>query len=181
MIVQLCGLSGAGKSTITNAVKSRLQANGYQTEVIDGDVYRMALCKDLGFSMKDRHENIRRLAFVAGRLSSHGIIVLISAINPYEEIRAEVASTYKNVKTVFVDCNVEVLLKRDTKGLYGRALLPDGHPEKISNLTGINDRFDAPEKPDLHINTSTSSVKECTDKLFDFVTSNWDTISSQYD
>ena len=181
MIIQLCGLSGAGKSTITNAVKSRLQANGYQTEVIDGDAYRMALCKDLGFSMEDRHENIRRLAFVAGRLSSHGIIVLISAINPYEEIRLEVAKTYKNVKTVFVDCNVDVLLRRDTKGLYARALLPDWHPEKISNLTGINDRFDAPQKPDLHINTGTSSVKECTDKLFDFVTSNWDTISSQYD
>ncbi|MCR8559770.1 adenylyl-sulfate kinase [Mucilaginibacter sp. BJC16-A38] len=181
MIIQLCGLSGAGKSTITNAVKNRLQANGYQTEIIDGDEYRMALCKDLGFSMEDRHENIRRLAFIADRLSSHGIIVLISAINPYEEIRLEVAKTYKNVRTVFVDCSIDMLLKRDTKGLYARALLPDGHPEKISNLTGINDRFDIPQNPDLHINTCTCSIKECTDKLFDYVASNWDTISSQYD
>lgn len=181
MIVQLCGLSGAGKSTITSAVKNRLQANGYQTEIIDGDEYRMALCRDLGFSMEDRHENIRRLAFVADRLSAHGIIVLISAINPYEEIRLEVANTYKNVKTVFIDCAIDVLLQRDTKGLYAKALLPDGHPEKISNLTGINDRFDIPASPDLHINTSACSVKQCADKLFDYVTFCWGTISSEYD
>ncbi|WP_428330155.1 adenylyl-sulfate kinase [Mucilaginibacter sp.] len=181
MIVQLCGLSGAGKSTITSAVKIKLQSNGYPIEVIDGDEYRTALCRDLGFSMADRHENIRRLAFVAGRLSAHGIIVLISAINPYHEIRQEVANTYPNVKTVFVDCCTDVLIQRDTKGLYARALLPDGHPERLNNLTGINDCFDVPPSPDLYINTCTHSTRECTDSLYHFVTTHWDLIASKYD
>jgi adenylylsulfate kinase len=181
MIIQLCGLSGAGKSTLTIAVKKLLEADGYNTEIIDGDEYRGALCRDLGFSMEDRHENIRRLAFVANKLSSHGIIVMISAINPYSEIRREVKQTYKNVKTVFVDCGVDVLLQRDTKGLYARALLPEGHPEKITNLTGINDRFDIPKKPDLLINTCTQSVKECSVQLYDFVTSHWEKTASHYD
>ncbi|MDB5007522.1 MAG: adenylylsulfate kinase [Mucilaginibacter sp.] len=181
MIVQLCGLSGAGKSTITDIVSNRLIKSGYHTEVIDGDEYRKNLCKDLGFSKEDRHENIRRLTFVASKLSVHGIIAIISAINPYEEIRHEVATSYKNVKTVFIDCSVEKLIKRDTKGLYARALLPDGHPEKVINLTGVNDGFDRPVAPDLYINSGDMTIKDCTDKLYDFILANWNLISSNYD
>ncbi|MDF2433188.1 MAG: adenylylsulfate kinase [Mucilaginibacter sp.] len=181
MIIQLCGLSGAGKSTITNLVSNRLIKNGYHTEVIDGDEYRKNLCKDLGFSKEDRYENIRRLTFVASKLSARGIIVIISAINPYEEIRNEVAASYKNVKTVFIDCSLNKLIKRDTKGLYTKALLPDGHPEKVMNLTGVNDEFDRPVYPDLYINSGDTTIEKCTDKLYDFILANWNLVSSNYD
>jgi adenylylsulfate kinase len=174
-------MSGVGKSTITDLVKKRLINNGYQVEVIDGDEYRKALCKDLGFSKEDRNENINRLAFVASKLSAYGIIVIISAINPYEEIRRKVTRSYKNVKTVFIDCPINELIKRDTKGLYNKALLPDGHPDKIYNLTGINDAFDRPEHPDLYINTAAQTVKDCTDKLYDFIATYWGQICSKYD
>ena len=181
MIIQLCGMSGVGKSTITDLVKKRLIKNGHQIEVIDGDEYRKALCKDLGFSKEDRNENINRLAFVASKLSAYGIIVIISAINPYEEVRRKVTCSYKNVKTVFIDCPIDELIKRDTKGLYNKALLPDGHPDKIYNLTGINDAFDQPENPDLYINTATQTVKDCTDKLYNFIADYWSKICSKYD
>ena len=169
MILQLCGLSGAGKSTLSGLVKIRLQENGIAAEIIDGDDYRNGLCRDLGFSKEDRCENIRRLGFVASKLSAHGIVAIISAINPYNEIRAELASSYKNVQTVFVDCAVPLLIKRDTKGLYKKALLPDQHPDKIHNLTGVNDPFDVPISPDLHINTGRHLKKDCAEILFSFI------------
>jgi len=169
MIIQLCGLSGAGKSTLAGLVKNKLQNIGIATEVIDGDDYRNMLCRDLGFSKADRCENIRRLGFVANKLSAHGIVVIISAINPYNEIRAELAGNYNNVQTVFVDCPVPVLTKRDTKGLYKRALLPDGHPDKINNLTGVNDPFDIPTSPDLHLQTSNKKKEASAEELFSFI------------
>lgn len=169
MILQLCGMSGAGKSTLSGLVKSRLLENGVAAEIIDGDDYRNGLCRDLGFSKEDRCENIRRLGFVASKFSAHGIVAIISAINPYNEVRAELASSYKNVQTVFVDCAIPVLIKRDTKGLYKKALLPDMHPEKIRNLTGINDPFDIPSNPDLYINTGRKAKNDCAEKLFSFI------------
>lgn len=166
MIIQLCGLSGAGKTTIASNVQSRAIS---PIEIIDGDDYREFLCKDLGFSKRDRCENIRRLGFVASRLSRHGVVCIISAINPFDEIRKELTAAYDLVKTVYVDCSVKELISRDTKGLYKRALLPDGHPEKITNLTGINDPFEAPVKPDLHLRTDRHSIASCTNELLAFI------------
>jgi adenylylsulfate kinase len=176
MIIQLCGLSGSGKSTLAGKVRDRLLKSGNSVEVIDGDEYRKTLCKDLGFSKEDRFENISRLAYVASRLSAHGVIVIISAINPFEHMRRQVAATYPNVKTVFIDCPVDKLIKRDTKGLYRRALLPDEHPDKITNLTGINDQFDIPLNPDLYINTAEKSLNECVTDLYQFTLFNYNLI-----
>ncbi len=169
MILQLCGLSGAGKTTLAGLVKKQLTNEGIPAEIIDGDDYRGMLCRDLGFSKADRVENIRRLGFVANKLSAHGIVTIISAINPYNEVRAELASQYKNVHTVFVDCAVATLLKRDTKGLYKKALLPKGHPDKLNNLTGINDPFDIPSHPDLYLNTGKKNKEACAAALLSFI------------
>jgi adenylylsulfate kinase len=169
MIVLICGLSGAGKTTLAQNVKEKLQAYGKATEILDGDEYRKMLFKELSYSQQDRFENIRRLGFIANKFSKHGIIAIISAINPFEEIRQELVKNYDGVKIVSVNCPVEILIERDTKGLYARALLPDGHPEKLYNLTGINDRFDIPEHPDLYLDSGTQSVAECTNILFDFI------------
>jgi adenylylsulfate kinase len=169
MIALLCGLSGAGKTTLAKNVYSRLLEQGVGAEIIDGDEYRTKLFKDLKYSKEDRYENIRRLGFIANKFSAHGIITLVSAINPYDEIRHELAVTYPDVKVIHIDCPVEKLMKRDTKGLYKRSMLPEGHPDRISNLTGVNDQFDVPENPDLYINTDSYSVEESTKVLLDFI------------
>lgn len=170
MIILLCGLSGAGKTTLAYSVKTKLDALGKHTEILDGDEYRKMLFKELGYSQQDRMENIRRLGFIAGKLSKHGIITIISAINPYQEMRDELVNTYPDVRTVFVDCPIDILTRRDTKGLYARALLPDNHPNKLHNLTGVNERFDAVVKPDLHILTGTQALTESTELLFNLIT-----------
>lgn len=169
MIIQFCGMSGAGKTTLAQSVKSLLQEKNIAAEVIDADEYRQFVSKDLGFSKPDRCENIRRLAFIAGKFSSHGIVAIICAINPYEEIRQEIKAGYKNVKTVFIDCDVNELIKRDTKGLYKKALLPDADKNKLANLTGINDPFERAETADLVIHTDAESVKESAQKLENFI------------
>ncbi len=172
MIIQLCGLSGAGKTTLSKKVEEKLTNAGEAVAIIDGDEYRKTLNKDLGFSKQDRLENIRRLGIVAGALSAHGVTAIIGAINPYEEARKEMKATYPNVKTVYIDCPVDTLISRDTKGLYKRAALPDEHPDKVKNLTGINDGFDVPANPDLHLDTGVQSIDECANQLFDFILRN---------
>jgi adenylylsulfate kinase len=169
MIIQFCGLSGAGKTTLAKLVKEKLERKYQPVEVIDGDEYRETLCKGLGFSKEDRQENVRRMAFVAAQLSKHGVISIISSINPYNDTRKEISDKYSNVKLVHVDCSISVLKKRDTKNLYRKALLPDGHPEKIYNLTGVNDSFDIPANPDLYINTAINSIEDCALKLVNFI------------
>lgn len=169
MIIQFCGMSGSGKTTIAYGVKDALSKEGVKVEVIDGDEYRTALCSDLGFSKLDRNRNIRRLAFVASKLSKYGIVTIICAINPYDELRLEIARSYPNVRTVFVNCDIDTLIERDTKGLYKRALLPESHPDKISNLTGVNDPFEIPEEPDLMINTANEVIEVSTNRLAAFI------------
>jgi len=173
MIIQFCGLSGSGKTTLANAVKTQLIEHKIPVEVIDGDEYRKVLCADLGFSKEDRNQNIRRLAFVAGKLSQYNIVTIICAINPYEAIRQEIVSIYKQVKTVHIDCDLPTLFIRDTKGLYTKASLPDDHPEKIHNLTGVNDPFEMPVSADLTIRTDMESVQESTQKLLELILSNY--------
>ena len=172
MILLLCGLSGAGKSTLAAHVKTKLGRSDVPVEIMDADEYRQKLFKDLGYTREDRNENIRRLGFIANKFSSQNIITIVSAINPYDDIRRELIDTYPCVKVVHVDCNLNVLIKRDTKGLYKKALLPDGHPDKISNLTGVNDPFEIPENPDLYINTSRQTIRQCVDEVHAFVIHN---------
>lgn len=169
LVVQMTGLSGAGKSSIARAAQQQLRDAGFLVEILDGDEYRKNLCPDLGFSPADRQENIRRLGFVAGVLARNGVIALIAAINPYESARQALRDAYPNVLTVWVDCALDVLQQRDTKGLYERAALPDGHPEKVYNLTGVNDPFEQPQHPDLVLNTHEETLEQSTRRLLSFL------------
>lgn len=171
LIIQLTGLSGAGKTTISNYVKNKLGERGQRVEIIDGDRYRKTLCADLGFSRGDRCENIRRLAKAAMSFSDSRDVAIIAAINPFEEIREELRKNY-DIKTVWINCNVDVLIKRDTKGLYKRALLPEDHPDKLHNLTGINDSYDQPQNCDMVINTHSESTEQSGDALCSFILEN---------
>jgi len=168
LVLQTTGLSGAGKTTICNLVKQNLTDIGLDCIVIDGDIYRQTLCRDLGFSHADRIENIRRLGHLAHTYAVNGTIALIAAINPFELVRNELSERY-NAKTVWIDCSIEMLIKRDTKDLYRRALLPDTHADKISNLTGINDVYENPVKIDLYIQTHLTSFQDAAMQFTSFI------------
>ena len=141
-------------------------------EIIDGDEYRENLCKDLGFSKEDRNTNIRRLSFVSKVLSRNNVISIIAAINPYDEIRQENKKKDPNLKTVYIKCNLETLIQRDVKGLYKKALLPDNHPDKIYNFTGISDPFEEPEQCDLVIETDKQDLSNSAKILENFILRN---------
>lgn len=168
LMIQLTGLSGAGKTTLAEKVKQLLEAKELKTEIIDGDIYRKTICKDLGFSKEDRCENIRRLGKAAHSFAGMRDIVIIAAINPFEQIRKELKEKY-SAKTVWIKCDMPVLLTRDTKGLYKRAALPDDHPEKIFNLTGVNDVYEEPLSADLAIDTGNETIEQSSQKLYDFI------------
>ena len=167
----MTGMSGAGKSTLSETTARMLQKRGFKVEILDGDEYRKGLCADLGFSKEDRNTNIRRLGFVSKVLARNNVISIIAAINPYEDVRQEI-NKYGNVKTVFINCDIEELKRRDTKGLYKRAMLPDDHPKKVYNFTGISDRYDVPHKSDLVIDTHLETVEQSTKKLEKFIIDN---------
>jgi len=172
MIIQFCGLSGSGKTTLARKIKDYFIPEKISIEIIDGDDYRQNLCSDLGYSREDRNTNIRRLAFIAGKLAQYNIIPIICAINPYDDIRKEITITYPDVKTVYINCSLSELIKRDTKGLYAKAILPEGHPDKINNLSGINDPFEIPARPDLIIETDHETISTSSLKLKEFIEMN---------
>ena len=158
-LIWLTGLSGAGKTTITQALAPRLSALGHNVEILDGDAVRETLSKGLGFSKEDRDTNILRIGFVANLLAKHGVTVLVSAISPYRDARREVLlEAQKNgVKAleVFVDAPLEVVTVRDTKGLYKKALAGE-----ILHFTGVSDPYEAPLEPDLHLRTDQQSLEQ---------------------
>ena len=168
VLIQFTGLSGSGKTTLALNVQKLLHQKGYVVEVIDGDVYRQKFCSDLGFSKEDRYESIKRLFSIAEGFVKSNKIVLMAVINPYEYLRNELG---KNdfVKLVYLDCKLENLIKRDTKGLYFKALLPDENPNKILNFTGISDVFEIPKIADLVLKTDSETVAVSQSKLYNFI------------
>lgn len=114
-------------------------------------------------------ENLRRLGFIADKFAAHGIVTIISAISPYEEARRELVERHPDVRVVFIECGLDELRRRDTKGLYGLAALPEGSPEKLTCLSGVNDPFQPPAAPDLHFDTQHSGIDDCCGRLCDYV------------
>ncbi len=150
------GLSGSGKSTISELVVPELEARGHKVEVLDGDVVRMNLSKGLGFSKEDRDTNILRIGWVAEVLVRNGVVPVVSAISPYTEARDTVRANIGDFVEVFVDATVdEIAENRDPKGLYAKALAGE-----IDNFTGVSDPYEAPENPELTVDTMTCSPEE---------------------
>jgi adenylyl-sulfate kinase len=160
LTVWFTGLSGAGKTTICRAVATELLAHGLQVEVIDGDVIRNYLCKDLGFSKHDRDENIRRIGFVSKLLTRNGTIVLVSAISPYRAGRDEARKTIGNFMEVYVSTPLSVCEIRDPKDLYQKA-----RSGKIQGFTGIDDPYEPPLAPEITCNTDQESTRESSSKV----------------
>ncbi|MBK3400074.1 adenylyl-sulfate kinase [Methylobacterium sp. IF7SW-B2] len=164
LIVWMTGLSGAGKSTVANRVEEKLWRQGRHTMLLDGDSLRFGLNKDLGFTDADRVENVRRTAEVAKLMLEAGLIVLCSLISPFRRERALARQLVgpDEFLEVFVDAPIEECQRRDPKGLYARALAG-----QIPNFTGISSPYEAPEAPDLHLQTDIHDVETLADRVLD--------------
>ena len=157
------GLSGSGKSTIANLLEKRLHAEGRHTYLLDGDNVRHGLNRDLGFTVADRVENIRRVAEVAKLMVDAGLIVLVSFISPFRAERAMARSLFAagEFVEVFVDTPIEECERRDSKGLYLKA-----RRGELKNFTGIDSVYEAPELPEVLVKTTDRSVNECVDQVY---------------
>jgi adenylylsulfate kinase len=147
--VWFTGLSGAGKSTVAEMLFHEFQARGMKTEILDGDVVRQNLSKGLGFSKEDRDLNILRIGFVAGLLTRNGVATICCPISPYREARDAVRAQIGDFVEIYVHATVEeIAAHRDPKGLYKKALAGE-----ITGFTGVDDPYEAPEHPELVLNT----------------------------
>jgi adenylylsulfate kinase len=160
LVLWFTGLSGAGKTTTARRVAELLKEAGRSAELLDGDELRSTVCSGLGFSKEDRMENIRRIAYIAGLLARHGVIVLVSAITPYREMRDYARNKLPGFVEIYVKCPLEVCEKRDVKGLYARA-----RRNEIERFTGISDPYEEPDHPDITVRTDTCSLEENSQKI----------------
>lgn len=154
------GLSGSGKTTLAHEVEGVLLERGLKVEVLDGDVVRQNLSKGLGFSKEDRDTNIRRIGFVCNLLTRNDVIAIAAAISPYRNIRNENRSLIGKYVEVYCKCPIEVLIKRDPKGLYKKALQGE-----IKGFTGIDDPYEPPEDAEIVCETDKESVEESVAKI----------------
>ena len=157
----LTGLPCSGKTTIAKELEKKLKKKGVAIAHLDGDDVRKGLNSDLGFSTKDRHENLRRVGHVSELFNQKGNYVIASFVSPLEEYRFLLKNTIQNMKLVYVKAPIEECIKRDVKGMYARAM--DG---EIKDFTGISAPFEEPKNPDLVVYTDEESVKESVEKIY---------------
>ncbi|MFB9604166.1 adenylyl-sulfate kinase [Streptomyces roseofulvus] len=167
--VWLTGLPSAGKTTIAYELAGRLREEGRRVEILDGDEIREFLSAGLGFSREDRFTNVQRIGFVAELLASHGVTVLVPVIAPYADSREAVRKRHEAAATPFVEVHVatpvDVCSVRDVKGLYAKQAAGE-----ISGLTGVDDPYEAPEAPDLRIESQNQTVQESAAQLHALLT-----------
>jgi adenylyl-sulfate kinase len=161
-VLWMTGLSGAGKTTIAMILMDELNKRGVKAERLDGDVVRESLTRDLGFTKEDRDKNIERVTFVAKLLSRNGVGCVCSFISPYQSVRDRVRENTTNFLELFIDAPLDVVIERDVKGLYKKALNGE-----IPNFTGISDPFEAPLNPDIHVRTDQQTPEESAQYIMD--------------
>jgi adenylylsulfate kinase len=161
-IIWFTGLSGSGKSTLAHVVEESLHQRGCRTFVLDGDNVRHGLCGDLGFSAQDRQENIRRIGEVAKLFMEAGVIVLTAFISPYRADRERVRGMVEHGDfiEIYCDASIEVCEARDVKGMYKKA-----RAGQIVEFTGISSPYEAPENPELILNTGRSELEACVQQV----------------
>ena len=166
-LVWFTGLSGSGKSTIANLVEHRLFELGVHTYALDGDNIRNGINKNLSFSPEDRSENIRRIAEISNLMVDAGLVVLAAFISPYKKDRENIKKIVKDVNfvEVYVNTSVEECERRDVKGLYKKA-----RAGEIKNMTGISAPYEAPENPDIEINTENETIEQAVNKIMAYIT-----------
>lgn len=167
-ILWFTGLSGAGKSTLANAVNQALFERGLATYVLDGDNVRHGLCRDLGFSDADREENIRRIGEVAKLFLDSGVIVLTAFVSPFRADRDKARALVEagDFLEIFCSADLSVCEERDTKGLYAKA-----RAGEIKEFTGISSPYEAPEHPELSVDTGSGELASCVQEVVDALVS----------
>ncbi|MFI2744595.1 adenylyl-sulfate kinase [Zhouia sp. PK063] len=167
LVLWFTGLSGAGKSTIANAVEHVLYEKGIHTYVLDGDHIRNTINKDLDFSNAGRSENLRRIAEIAKLFFDAGTVVLAAFVTPLEKDRAVIKQIIgaAHVVQIFIDSSLTTCEKRDVKGLYKQA-----RAGEIPNFTGINAVFEQPKQSDIHIKTEQETIQQAVDKIIHYIT-----------
>lgn len=165
-VIWFTGLSASGKSTVANTVDHKLHSLGKRTFVLDGDNIRMGLNKNLGFSAEDRAENIRRIGEVGKLFASAGVIAITAFISPYRRDRDAVRALLEPGEfiEIFMDTPIEICEKRDPKGLYKKA-----RAGQLKGFTGIDDPYEAPEKPELVLDGRTKSIDVLADEVVAFL------------
>ncbi|MEP7729509.1 adenylyl-sulfate kinase [Marinomonas primoryensis] len=165
-VVWFTGLSGAGKTTLANALDHALFKQGLHTFLLDGDNLRHGLNKDLGFSEEDRTENIRRVGEVAKLFTDAGLIVLAAFISPFQNDRKCIKEAIgkRNIIEIYLDTPLSVCEKRDIKGLYQKA-----REGKIIGFTGIDSPYEVPESSDIVLNTGVVSVNDCVSIILEYL------------
>ena len=158
------GLSGAGKSTLSVALSKVLRDRGRNVEILDGDEVRENLSKGLGFSREDRDTNIRRIGYVCHLLSRNGVVAISAAISPFREIRDENRRRIGNFIEVFAKCPLDVLIQRDVKGLYKKAIAG-----QIKDFTGVSHPYEEPLQPEIVIESDKESVEESLAKILRYL------------
>ncbi|WP_452221594.1 adenylyl-sulfate kinase [Lacinutrix salivirga] len=166
-LIWFTGLSGSGKSTIANVVEQELYKKGIKTYTLDGDNIRKGINNDLTFAPEDRTENIRRIAEISNLMIDAGLVVLAAFVSPYKKDRENIRNIVKDVNfvEVFVNTSVEECERRDVKGLYKKA-----RAGEIKNMTGISAPYEAPEHPDVEINTEEKTVEKAVQEIMNFIT-----------
>lgn len=164
LAIWLTGLSGAGKTTISIPLEKRLIEMGFRVQILDGDVVRKKLTRDLGFTKEDRDKNIERVTFIAELMIHHGIIVICAFISPYKTERRYAREEIGRFVEVFVECPLEVCESRDVKGLYAKA-----RAGEIKHFTGIDDPYEIPENPEIVVDTSRMTLDDEVDKIIDYM------------
>ena len=162
-------MSGAGKSTLTQALEKEFRAREYKVEVLDGDEVRENLSKGLTFSREDRDINVRRIGWVCHLLSRNGIIAISAAISPFESVRGEcreLIETGASFVEVYAKAPLETLVERDVKGLYKRALAGE-----IPNFTGVSDPYEAPQNPDVVVESDKEKLEDSVAKILSYLES----------
>ncbi|HWI54244.1 MAG TPA: adenylyl-sulfate kinase [Desulfobacteria bacterium] len=168
VVLWFTGLSGSGKSTVANALEKKLYESGKLTYLLDGDNIRHGLNKDLGFSINDRIENIRRIAEVSKLFTDAGIITLTAFISPLREDRNSVRKLLEErFIEIFVDCSLDVCEGRDPKGLYKKA-----RAGALKDFTGIDSPYEKPVTPEITVHTDTQSIDRCTGEIIKYLTVN---------
>ena len=161
-VIWFTGLPCSGKTTLSRMVEQHLRQLGARVEVLDGDVVRTHLSKGLGFSKADRDENIRRIGFVCELLARNGVIAIAAAVSPYREVREQVRSRIRNFVEVYVECPLEVLIHRDVKGHYKKALAGE-----IQQFTGITDPYEPPLAAEVVVHSADEPPEESTRRILD--------------